>query len=101
MVTGNNMCRKLRQGKQKLFSTHVHFNTHVLLILLITFLPHPSGGPASISVYVAAQSERGSPDLCHAWSAIWSDQPLCGQHVQQHLRAPQPLRRLYGGPAQR
>ena len=60
------------------------------------------GGPASIPVYVAAQSERGSPDLCHAWSAIRSDQPhLAGQHVQQHHRAPQPLRRLYGGSAQR
>jgi len=64
-------------------------------------LLHPCG-PASIPVYVAAQSERGSPDLCHAWSAIWSDQPhLAGQHVQQHPGAPQPLRRLYGGPAQR
>merc|ERR1712013_605494 len=38
-------------------------------------LLHPCG-PASIPVYVAAQSERGSPDLCHAWSAIRSDQPI-------------------------
>ena len=64
------------------------------------------GGPASIPVYVAAQSERVSPDLCLAWSTIWSDQPhLAGQRVlarhHQYQRAPEPLRHLYGCPAQR
>jgi len=46
----------------------------------------PLCGPESIPVYVAAHPERVSPDLCLAWSPIWSDQPsLVGHNHQRQL----------------